>query len=300
MHFRFYILYIFFSLLFLFNPGDSFFFNIFAFNRPIFLQQEKKLEIRSALIPYVTSGQSPQINGEGVYIAELSTLTPLYEKNSHQKFFPASTTKVLTALVALDIYQPDDVITVKRSITEGQTMGLVVGEKISIENLLYGILVHSGNDAAYAVADAYGFEKFVELMNTKANSLHMNNSTFKNPAGLDDSSQFTTPYDLALASRELLRNKLLGKIVSTKEIMISDAEFKVFHRLSNVNKLLGEVQGIGGLKTGFTEQAGENLVSFYRKGEHDYLIVILKSNDRFADTKNVVKWIDENVQFTKL
>ncbi len=300
MRFRFYILYLFFTLLFLFYPGDSYFFNIFAYNRQLFLQKDVKFQLKPALIPYVASSQSPQVNGQGVYIAELSTFTPLYEKNPHEHLLPASTTKVITALVALDLYKPDDIITVKRSITEGQVMGLFVGERMTVENLLYGLLVYSGNDAAFAFADYTGFDKFIGLMNKKAQQLHMVDTVFKNPAGLDDFSQYTTPFDLALASRELLHNKLLSKIVSTKEITISDVDYKKFHRLTNVNELLGEVPGIGGLKTGFTENAGENLVSFYRKDDHDYLIVILKSTDRFGDTKNAVKWIDDNVQFTKL
>ncbi len=300
MSFRQIILYIFFTLLFLFYPGDSYFFNIFAYNRQLFLEKEQTFNLKQALIPYVSAEQPPQVTAEGVYIAELSTFTPLYAKNIHQKFFPASTTKVITALVTLDLYRPDDVVTVKRVIQEGQVMGLSVGERITVENLLYGILVHSGNDAAFAVADFYGFDKFIDLMNKKASSLQMVDSVFKNPAGLDDPNQHTTPFDLALASRELLKNKLLSKIVSTKEIMISDVDFKTFHRLSNVNQLLGEIQGIGGLKTGYTEEAGENLVSFYRKNGHDYLIVIMKSRDRFADTTTVVKWIDDNVHFSTL
>jgi D-alanyl-D-alanine carboxypeptidase len=199
--------------------------------------------------------------------------------------------------VVLDIYNPDDIITVKHTLSEGQTIGLVEGERITVENLLYGMLVESGNDAAYAFADAYGFEKFIARMNKKAESLGMRETHYTNPAGLDDPAQFTTPYDLALASRELLKSKLLKKIVSTKEITVDDADFKYFHKLTNVNKLLGEVQGVGGLKTGFTEAAGENLVSLYKKDGHDLLIVILKSQDRFADTKTVIKWIDDNVRY---
>lgn len=176
-------------------------------------------------------------------------------------------------------------------------MGLVQNERITVENLLYGLLVHSGNDAAYALADNIGFDKFVNLMNEKAKSLKMVSSHFTNPAGLDDFNQVTTPFDLALAARELLNSKELSKIVSTKEIVISDVDFQIFHKLSNVNKLLGEIQGIGGLKTGYTENAGENLVSLYKKNNHEYIIVILKSQDRFADTTNVVSWINSNVDY---
>ena len=210
---------------------------------------------------------------------------------------PASTTKILTALVTLDVFKIDDVVTVKRTLEDGQVMGLVPGERITVENLLYGILVHSGNDAAYALADGFGYNQFVELINKKARELKMNDSLFKNPAGLDDFNQHTTPFDLALAARALLNNNELKKIVATKEIIIADVDFKYFHKLSNVNKLLGEIQGIGGLKTGYTENAGENLVSFYKNNNHQFIIVILKSQDRFTDTKNIVQWLQENIDY---
>ena len=96
---------------------------------------------------------------------------------------------------------------------------------------------------------------------------------------------------------KLMKNPYLRKMVGTKEIIISDVDYKTFHTLTNVNKLLGEIQGIGGLKTGYTENAGENLVSFYRKDDHDYIIVVMQSTDRFADTRNIVTWINDNVRF---
>jgi D-alanyl-D-alanine carboxypeptidase len=127
----------------------------------------------------------------------------------------------------------------------------------------------------------------------------MSSSHFKNPAGLDDMDQYTSPFDLSLAARALLANNYLAKIVSIKEITIADSDYKYFHHLVNVNKLLGEVQGVGGLKTGYTENAGENLVSFYKKNSHQSIIVVLKSNDRFADTKNIISWINENVDYSE-
>ncbi len=297
MRLKFCLLFTFYTLLFLFYPGDSLYFKIFAYNKSLFRRNEKQIDFKINPVPYIKSPYYPEISAEGVYVVDLPSFTPILERNQQQKFFPASTTKIITALVAYDIYQPDEIVSIKRVVTEGQTMGLVENEQITIENLLYGTLVHSGNDAAYALADSYGFEKFVSLMNKKSKELGMINSNFKNPAGLDDFDQYTTPFDLALAARALLQNKLLSKIVGTKEIIISDVDFRFFHKLSNVNKLLGEIQGIGGLKTGYTENAGENLVSFYKNNGHQFIIVILKSEDRFVDTKNVIQWIEENVGY---
>ena len=295
---RFYFLFLFFTLLLLFYPGESEYFKIFAYNRSLFAQTDHPIKLKTDPLPYLKLSYYPQISAEGAYVVDLPSFTPVFEKNPQQPFIPASTTKIITALVASDIYKPDDVITVKRIITEGQTMGLVIGERITAENLLYGILVHSGNDSAYALADNYGFEKFLNLMRLKTEQLFMTKSHFVDPAGLDEFNQYTTPFDLALAARALLENNELKKMVATKEITIADVDFKYFHELANVNKLLGEVQGIGGLKTGFTENAKENLVSFYKSNGHQLIIVILKSGDRFEDTKQVISWINSNIDYS--
>jgi len=283
--------------MFLFYPGQNPYFQIIAFQRPYFFQKHTSPSINIKPIPYVNSEVKPSITAQGVYIVDLSSFTPVYKKNADKQFFPASTTKIITALVAADIYKPDDVIEVSNIETEGQKMDLIEGEHITAENLLYGILVHSGNDAAYALANFYGYDAFIQLMNQKAQKLGMNSSFFTNPAGFDNSHQKSTPADLALAGRALIEDPYLRKMVGTKEIIISDTEYSIFHKLTNVNKLLGEIQGLGGLKTGYTENAGENLVSFYRHDGHDYLFVIMNSEDRFIDTTVLVDWIGANISY---
>lgn len=293
-------LFAFFTLLLLFYPGDSYYFRLFAYNRQLINKSPVPIKLNIHPIPYLKLPYYPEISAEGIYVVDLPSFTPIFSRNENLKLFPASTTKILTALVTFDVYKPDQIIAVKRTIDDGQVMGLVVGEKITVENVLYGMLVHSGNDAAYVLAENYGYEKFVGLMNKKAQSLGMKNSYFSNPNGLDSGTQHSTAFDLALAARELLKNPYLSKIVSTKEITISDVDFKYFHRLENVNKLLGEIQGLGGLKTGYTENAGENLVSFYKKNGHQYVVVILKSLDRFNDTRNIISWIEANVDYANV
>lgn len=287
----------FFTLLFLFYPGDSFYLHIFTYNRDLINKTAPPVKINIHPIPYLKFPYYPEVTAEGIYVVDLPSFTPVLTRNENIKLFPASTTKILTALVAFDVYKPDQIITVKRTVDDGQVMGLVVGEKITVENILYGMLVHSGNDAAYVLANNYDYDKFIDLMNKKAEVLGMKNSFFSNPNGLDSASQHSTAFDLSLAARELLKNPYLSKIVSTKEITISDVDFKYFHKLENVNKLLGEIQGLGGLKTGYTDNAGENLVSFYKKNGHQFVIVILKSLDRFNDTRNIISWIETNVDY---
>lgn len=297
MGLKFYILFILYTLFFLFYPGDSYYFKIFAYQRSLFTKEKPKKQLKIRPIPVTKTKQEPEISAQAAYVVDLQSFTPIYQKNPRKKLYPASTAKIITALVAYDLYKPEKVITIKRVISNGQTMGLVPGEKITVENLLYGLLIHSGNDAAYALADSLGYNRFIQLMNNKAKQLKMTQTHFENPAGFDNPNQYTTAYDLALAARELLKNNYLSKITATKEIVISDVDFKYFHRLTNINKLLGEIQGVGGLKTGHTEQAKENLVTFLKTAKHKFIIVVLKSDHRFEDTKNIINWIKTNVDY---
>lgn len=299
---RFLFLFVFYTFLFLFYPGDSFYFHIFSYKRQIFAKKEgKKIFYKISPVPFRKTEVFPFLTAQGVYVLDLPSFTPILEKNAKERFLPASTAKIITALVAYDVYKPQTVIEVKKVVPDGQIMGLVLGEKITVENLLYGILVHSANDAAYVLAENFGYQKFVDLMNKKAKDLKMENSHFVDPAGLsEEKNQYTTPFDLALAARAILKNPYLSKMVSLKEIVVSDIDFLYFHRLVNVNRLLGEVPGVGGVKTGYTEEAGQNLVSFYKKNNHQFIIVVLKSEDRFLDTKNIIDWLSWNVDYFSL
>ena len=292
------IVFVLLSLLFLFYPGDGQLMHTFSYHRALFENQDRSIAYANHPIPVRTTSLLPETTATSVYIVDRKSFSPVYEKSAHQRWYPASTAKIITALVAYDIYKTDRVVTIQSSFDDGQTMGLLPGEQITVENLLYGTLVHSGNDAAQAIAQIDGATSFVERMNEKARSLHMNNTHFENPTGLHNPNQYSSAYDLALASRELLNNAYLAKIVSTKEIEISDTQYRVFHKLVNVNKLLGEIPGVGGLKTGYTPESGENLISLYRTRDgHEFIIVVLGSLDRFEDTKTLVSWIDGNTTF---
>jgi len=291
-------LFAFFAILFLFYPGDSSLFHTFSYHRSLFQNQNRSIAYANSAVPVRNFSLDPAISAESAYIVDRKSFTPVFEKNAHRQMYPASTAKIITALVAYDLYKTDSTIEIKSVLEDGQIMGLVRGEEITVENLLYGILVHSGNDAAYALAQPIGLPAFVEKMNEKARKLHMNGTYFANPAGLHDPVQVSSAFDLALASRALLNNSYLSKIVSTKEIEIADTQYRIFHRLVNVNKLLGDIPGVGGLKTGYTIESGENLVSLYRTPDgHEFIIVVLNSLDRFEDTKTIVNWLNANISY---
>ncbi len=238
----------------------------------------------------------PELTAGGVVIIDIPSRVTLYEKNPDLRFFPASTTKIMTALIVLDSYSLDDVVSVNTVISEGQVMGLIKGEQITVENLLYGILVHSANDAAYALAEHYpgGIVAFVAQMNKKANQLHLDNTHFTNPIGFDEEGHYTTPRDLARLSLIGHQNSTLRKVASLTQITVSDIAFLHFHPLKNVNELIGKIPGVSGLKTGWTAMAGQSLVTTAKQNDREILIIILKSEDRFGETEKILQWVFTN------
>jgi D-alanyl-D-alanine carboxypeptidase (penicillin-binding protein 5/6) len=257
-----------------------------------------------ALYPVNVTGiyPGPEITATGVVVLDMDSGVFLYKRDENVELSPASTTKLLTALVSLDNYSLDDVVTIQPMNIDGQSMGLVPGEKITVENLLYGALIYSGNDAAWALSQYYpgGEPKFVEAMNAKARELHLVHSTFTNPVGYDDPNHKMTPIDLALLGEAALNNKTIAKMVAIPEITISDVSHTYFHQLKNVNELLGKIPGVGGIKTGWTEEAGENLITMVERGGHQVIIVTLHSQDRFGDTSQLIDWIFGNYQWNLL
>lgn len=237
-----------------------------------------------------------EISAQGVVVYDLESGVTLYGRNTQVLLSPASTTKIMTALVALEHYNLDDVVTVATVANSGQVMGIVPGEQITVENLLYGALIHSGNDATWALAEHFegGVEKFVAAMNEKADSLHLTNTNFTNPVGFDDPNHKMSAIDLTRLAAFALTNKTIAKMVAIPEITISDVTHTRFHALTNVNTLLGKIPGVAGIKTGWTEEAGENLVTLIERNGHRIIIVVLKSRDRFADTEALINWVFAN------
>lgn len=244
----------------------------------------------------------PVISAEGVLAIDLPSGISLYEKNPDASLLPASTTKIVTALVALDAYPLDQVIRVGNVRIEGQKMGLTFGEEMRVEDLLYGLLVFSANDAAEALAEGYpgGREAFVNAMNQKTADLSLENTSFYNPSGLDGNGHVTTARDLIRVSEVAMRNPEFAKIVGTREIIVSDISGKTLHHLTNINELLGKVPGVMGVKTGWTENARENLVTYIERDNHKVMIAVLGSQDRFGETKELIDWIFGNYRWKEV
>ncbi len=255
-------------------------------------------------IPVLSGSSSfPVISAEGVFAVDLGSGVPLYEKDPDSPLLPASTTKIITALVAMDYFNLDSVLTIPREVVvDGQKMGLIPGEQMKVENILYGLLVYSANDAAETLAFNYpgGYNSFVLAMNDKAKSLSMDNSHFANPVGLDEDMQRSTARDLVRASEVAMRNPEFAKIVGTKQITITDVSGKNVYNLTNINELLGSVPGVMGVKTGWTENARENLVTYIERDGHKIMIAVLGSQDRFGETKELIDWIFANYKWQEV
>ncbi|MFV1917656.1 MAG: D-alanyl-D-alanine carboxypeptidase family protein, partial [Patescibacteria group bacterium] len=222
--------------------------------------------------------------------------------NPDKPLLPASTTKIITALIAMDYYRKDAVVRVGRIKTEGQRMGLIFGEEITVDSLLKGLLIASANDAAEVLAQGYpgGKEAFVAAMNRKATEVNLDNTNFTNPSGFDTVGHFSTARDLVRISSHAMQIPYFSEIVGTGEALVESVDGRFVHKLVNVNELVGEVEGVLGVKTGWTENARENLVTYVERDGRRVMIAVLGSQDRFGETKELIDWIFENYEWVKL
>jgi len=239
----------------------------------------------------------PQISARSVLIKDLATDSTLYQKDPSTPLPIASTTKIMTALVASEYFNPNSPLTVRDGATiPGTRVGLFRGEDLSFRSLLYGMLLSSGNDAAFAIAENYpgGVLGFVSQMNKKVAQLNLQNTHFDNPAGFDSPRHYSSASDLAKISQQALKNYQLARIFATKETSIVSLDKKYSHTLRNLNKLLTQVSGVLGVKTGKTDAARENLVTLVEREGRRVLLVVLGSDDRFGETTKLIEWTYRN------
>ena len=226
----------------------------------------------------------PKILSRHCIVMDRKTGTVLYEKDAYTKTAMASTTKILTAIVALENSSLQDEVTISKKAagTGGSTLGITSNTKMTMESLLYGLLLRSGNDCAVAIAEYIGqnLDRFADLMNKKAEEIGLVNSHFVTPHGLDSDEHYTTAYDMAILTQYALQNEIFAQIVNTKQINIMAGNYS--RHLNNTHELLGNVSGVYGVKTGFTGNAGRCLVTAVKRDNLDIIIVVLG-----ADTKKI-------------
>lgn len=237
----------------------------------------------------------PIIEAQGAIIVDFDSGEILWEKNANKKLQIASITKLMTAIVALEERNLDESVTVsnRAALTEGSKVWLYSGERISLSNLLKASLIHSGNDAATAVAEHVGGDEqiFVEKMNAKAKELKLFSTHFANPIGFDSLENYSTVRDLAQLARYAYRKPFVRDAVKTKSTTISSINGEQSHDLESTNKLLNSFLKVLGLKTGHTEAAGLCFVSIIENDRGNRIItVVLNSPARFEETKMLASW----------
>ncbi len=229
-------------------------------------------------------------SAKAICLYDVDAKQMVYGYNEEIRMLPASITKIVTAITALELGNPNDIVTVdqKSANTEGSSLYLRAGEKISLINLIYGMMLHSGNDAANAIATHFGYDEFVEKMNEIVKRADAMDSHFENPTGLDGENHRVTALDMAKITAYAMHNPTFCEIVATKQKNIV-SEDGYTRYLKNHNKLLWMYENTKGVKTGFTKKAGRTLVSSASDGEQNLICVTLNDADDWNDHISLYK-----------
>lgn len=226
----------------------------------------------------------------------------LYEKNAYALVPMASTTKIMTTLVAIKYgcLERKIEISEKAAGIRGSTVGFKKGEQISLKELLYGLMLRSGNDASIAIAEGVSgnVEEFVALMNEYASEIGVLNTHFHSPHGLDYDDHYTTAYDLALVTAKAKEMNLFNQIVSSKDI--DGKSFGFTRSYHNINKMLWQLPEANGVKTGYTGKAGKCLVTSCKVQGNDVIVVVLNCRERWRETKKIYDYVEKNYEFKKM
>lgn len=233
--------------------------------------------------------EEPDIWSQSYILIDQNTSMILAKYNENKKVPVASTTKIMTAIIVLENYKLDEIIKISQDAATqiGDDIDLMTDEKISVYDLLLCLLIKSGNDAAYALAEHMGYNKFIEKMNEKVKYLGLKNTEFKDPAGLDDSG-YSTPYDLAIMTNYALKNNTFKEIINKQNAIAKSVDGYYEHELKNSNRLIQSDELFYydksiGVKTGFTPDAGHCLVSAASDKNHTLISVVLNTFEDTAD-----------------
>ena len=239
--------------------------------------------------------EKPDISAKSVLLFDIESKRVLYGKNPKERLPMASLTKIMTAIVALENSKKDNkyLVTEKELVGEN-SMGLTAGERLSLEELLYGLILPSGNDAAETLASNFngGRTAFVKAMNDKARALGLKDTNFTNPSGLEgDGNQYSTAYDLMVMTEYAMEKfALFRKVVSTFQITIEANSYHKPYFLENETNLISSYPGVKGVKTGYTPEAGLCLVTYLDYDGHKIIGVILGSENRRQEMKDLLDY----------
>ena len=256
----------------------------------VVIEENEKKEIEAG----ATSNTKPTINSRRYAVYDRLSGRCIYGKDENKQTAMASTTKIMSSIIVVENCNLSDEVTItaKAAGTGGSRLGLHTDDKITVIDLLYGLMLRSGNDAAVALAihTSGSVEEFAKLMNQKAEELGLKDTHFVTPHGLDNPNHYTTAYELAKITDYALKNETIAKIVKTKTATININGSPM--QINNTNELLGNVEGVYGVKTGFTNNAGRCLVTSVKRGDMDLIIVVLGADTRKDRAKDSMKLIE--------
>lgn len=245
------------------------------------------------------TGTNFKVNARSAIALDKETGAILFEQNAYELVPMASTTKILTSLIAIEQGNLDKKVTIskKAASIRGSRVGYKAGEEIALKELVFGLMFKSGNDAAIAIAEELGgsIEGFSEIMNHYARGIGILDSHFESPHGLDSNEHYSTAYDLALLTSKGMDYDMFREIVGTKQI--SKDKYNFTRDYNNINKILWMIPGANGVKTGYTGQAGKCLVSSVNNNGKDIIIVVLNCPDRWNITDKIYNHVLERVAF---
>jgi len=235
----------------------------------------------------------PDISAETAILIEANSGEALYEKKAEEKAYPASVTKIMTALLAIENGDLDKVIKVSPNSVgvEGSSIYLETGEKINLRDLVYGLMLRSGNDAAIAISEEIGgsTENFVMMMNKRARELGAYNTNFMNPNGLHNPEHYTTAKDMAIISKAAMENSEFKKVAEAKSWVTDRGEGK-YNYFYNKNKVVYQYEGGTGIKIGYTKAAGRTLVASSERNGMELICVVMNAPDWFQDTYKLMDY----------
>ena len=262
-------------------------------------------EIQEEVLATSSNAEEMELNSRIALIYDRASGRIMYEKNGNKQTPMASTTKIMTAIVVLENTNLKDTVTItsKAAGTGGSRLGLKKNDKITVNDLLYGLLLRSGNDAAVALAIHVGgsIEEFAQMMNDKAKEMGLTNSHFVVPHGLDNEGHYTTAYELAKMADYALNIAKFKEIVSCKTATIYINGYE--KNINNTNQLLGSVSGVYGVKTGFTNGAGRCLVTACKRNDLDIITVIIGADTtkiRTTDTIKLIQYAYDNFEILNI
>jgi len=251
-------------------------------------------------LPQINDDSFQAVSAKSYVVVDINSAAILKSRNKDMPLYPASTVKLMTALVAKELYQLEDQLQVNPGLNAaGNKVGFVWGGNVTVSDLLASILINSGNDAALILAYHHpdGYQAFIDQMNSKAKDLSLLQTSFANPTGIDDYRQLSSSWDLSLLAREVLKDSLLSVLPTYQQMNIRDQKLGIEYHLNNTNQLLNDYQQVRGLKTGTTLLAQQVLITVWEEGDNPILIVVMGSTDRYQDTRALIDWVGSSVSW---